>query len=103
MNKSGITPVEYKVLVRPERVEEKTAGGIILPDEVREKEQFSAMRGVLVEAGEIAFTNPNWLKTPKAGDTIYFDRYANGAEVEGADGEKYWLMNDKSIIAISEG
>ena len=99
MNKSGIEPVEYKVLVKPKAVEEKTKGGIIPPDQTRDKEKFAKQEGVIVAYSPIAFTDPNWLRCPKVGDTVLFDRYA-GCTVTGRDGEEYRLINDKEIGAI---
>lgn len=99
--KPGIRPVEYKVLVKPKKVEEKTAGGIYLPDQARDKEKFAKQEGVLVAVGAIAFTDPDWLDKPKVGDTVLFDKYA-GCTVEGTDGEEYRLINDKEIGAIYE-
>lgn len=98
-NSSGIQPVEYKVLVKPEKVEMKTEGGIYLPDSTQEKEKFAVVKGRLVAVGANAFTEPNWLRCPQIGDLILFDRYS-GSFVEGADGEEYKLINDKEIGAI---
>lgn len=98
-NESGIRPVEYKVLVKPIKVEKKTAGGIILAESAREKEEFAQSKGVLIAAGAIAFTDPHWLDCPKPGDTILFDKYA-GSSVKGLDGETYRLINDKEIGAV---
>lgn len=102
MNKSGIRPVEYRVLVKPEKVEKMTAGGIYLPDQTHEKDKYAVMKGVLVAVSPDAFTNPQWLFAPKVGDTVLFDRYAGGNSVIGADGEEYRLMNDKEIGAVYE-
>lgn len=99
MNESGIEPLEFKVLIRPKKVEEKTEGGIYLPDETRDRDKHAVMRGQLVAVGEIAFTEPDWLQKPKIGDWVIYDRYA-GATVEGIDGETYRLMNDKEIGGI---
>jgi chaperonin GroES len=98
MNKSGIEPMEYKVLIAPKKVEEKTQGGIILVEETKNKERFATQEGVLIAVGAIAFTEPDWLNVPKVGDTVMFDRYAGGL-IEGKDGEDYRLLNDKEICA----
>lgn len=98
MNKSGIEPMEFKVLIAPKKVEEKTQGGIYLPDQARDKERFAMQEGVLVAVGALAFTEPNWLEKPKVGDTVMFDRYAGGL-IKGRDGEEYRLINDKEISA----
>ncbi len=99
MNESGITPMEFKVLIKPETVQEKSHGGIIIPDSAKEKAKFATMRGNLIAAGAIAFTDPNWLETPKIGEMVLFDRYAGGL-VSGADGVEYRLINDKEIQAV---
>lgn len=99
MNESGIYPVEYKVLVKPEEVEEKTKGGIILPETAREKEKYNVVRGILVAVAPNAFTDPEWLDPPKTGDRILYDRFA-GSTVKGKDGKDYRLINDKEIGAV---
>jgi chaperonin GroES len=99
VNKSGIEPVEYKVLIKPKKVEEKTQGGIILPDQARDKEKFATQEGVLVAVGAIAFSEPSWLRCPRVSETVMFDRYAGGL-VKGLDGEEYRLINDKEISAV---
>ena len=91
-----IRPFGVRVLVKPEEVEQKTDGGIYIPETVMEKDKFAVMIGTLVGVGEIAFTDPDWLDKPKVGDTIIYDRYS-GATVTGKDGEEYKLMNDDDI------
>lgn len=99
MNKSGIKPVEYKVLIKPIEVEEKTEGGIILPQQAREREAYAQQQGKLVAVGEIAFTEPDWLDKPKVGETVLFDKFAGGMVI-GKDGVEYRLINDKEIGAV---
>ena len=98
-NESGIVPVEYKVLILPEKVEEKTHGGIFIPDSAQEKAKYATMRGTLIACGAIAFTSPDWLDCPKPGDKVLFDKYSGGV-VKGKDGVDYRLINDKEIQAI---
>jgi len=95
-NESGIQPFEFRVLVKPEKKEQKTSGGIYIPDEAHDKEKMAVKVGQLVAVGALAFTEPDWLDKPWVGDWVVFDRYA-GAIVEGQDGEEYRLMNDKEI------
>lgn len=100
-NKSGIIPMEYKVLIVPKKIAKKTEGGIYMPDDTQEKHQFGVTEGVIVAVGPIAFTDPDWLDCPKPGDTILYDKYAgNNTSITGKDGEKYKLINDKEIGAI---
>lgn len=103
-NQSGIFPTEFKVLVQPIKVDEKTKGGIILPDETKERDQFAQMQGVLVAASPLAFTyadNEAWgeASRPRPGDKVMFARYA-GAAVKGKDGADYRIISDKDISAV---
>jgi chaperonin GroES len=101
-NPSGLIPVEYKVLVKPEEVEEKTEGGIFIPDMLKDREQQAQVNGVIVAVGEMAFED--WKgKVPSPGDKVLFARYAGIRDITGPkDGLKYWVINDKDIIAIIE-
>lgn len=96
MNQSGIQPVEYKVLIKPEVVEEKTAGGIILAQNTKDKDQMAQVKGILVAVGANAFED--WKDEIAIGDKVYFSKYA-GFVIEGEDGEEYRLANDKDIAA----
>jgi chaperonin GroES len=102
-NNSGIHPSEFNVLVRPKPVEEKTKGGIILPDNTKEREQFAQLEGVLIEASPLAFTYHDGtveaFNPPKAGDRILFAKYA-GALVTGSDGVDYRIIKDKDLTAV---
>lgn len=102
-NKSGINPTEFKVLILPKPVEEKSKGGIILPDETKEREQFAQLEGTIIEASPLAFTYHDGtvaaFNPPKAGDRVLFAKYS-GAVAKGADGETYRIVNDKDICAV---
>lgn len=104
MNTSGILPTEYKVLISPIKVDEKTKGGIILPDEHKDREQFAQMQGVLVAVSPLAFTYADdsaWgdAAKPKPGDKVMFAKFA-GAAVKGMDGKDYRIINDKDLTAV---
>ena len=101
LNKSGIQPIEYKVLVLPDILSDATVGGIIRPDRVKEIEQAAAVRGWLVAAGGKAFEDFGE-PMPKIGDRIQYAKYSGVHEVPGADGKQYILCNDKDIAAIIE-
>jgi co-chaperonin GroES (HSP10) len=98
-NKSGIQPIEYKVLVLPDTLSDQTAGGIIRPDRVKEIEQAAAVRGYLVAFGGKAFEDFGY-PIPKIGDRIQYAKYSGVHQVPGADGKQYILCNDKDIAAI---
>jgi co-chaperonin GroES (HSP10) len=99
-NDSGIIPVEYKVLILPDEVPEKTESGILFrPETAREKEQWAQVRGLLVSVGGNAFED--WKGTiPSPGDRVMFAKYAGIREIDGSDGKKYQVCNDKDIIAV---
>ena len=101
MNK--ITPMGYKVLVKPIEVDETTEGGIIIKAaETKEKEEFAQEQAIFVRAGSLAFREPQWLEIPSAGTKVVFKKYA-GIVVKGTDGEKYRLMEDNDNGAVIEG
>lgn len=106
MNNSGIRPVQYMVIVKPDDVEKTTKGGIILPDTKVEKDEFQRMEGVLVAVSPMAFTFKDWPagmddQKPRVGNRVTFARY-NATEITGRDGGKYWLMKDESILGVME-
>lgn len=103
-NPSGIMPVEYNILVRPVVVEEKTAGGLYIPDEAREREQYGQTEGDLIAVSPAAFTFnyegwPEGARLPRVGDRVVFPRH-QATEIEGDDGQKYWLMKDRAIAGV---
>jgi chaperonin GroES len=101
-NPSGINPTEFRVLVRPEKVEERTAGGIIIPDQTKDRDQYAVMKGTLIAMSPVAFSYAEWPEgtpLPKAGDMVLYEKYA-GALVKGKDGVEYRVINDKDIHAV---
>ena len=96
MNKSWILPVEYKVLILPDKPEE-TEGGIFIPEAIRDKEELAEVEAELIEIGAQAFED--WDVKPKVGAFVHFAKYA-GIYVEGDDGLNYRIINDKDILAI---
>lgn len=89
--KLKVTPLHDRVIVKPAAAEEKTAGGIIIPDTAKEKPQ----RGVVVAAGTGKKDEP---VTVKAGDTVLYGKYAGTEiQIEGAD---YLIMRESDILAI---
>lgn len=100
MNESGIIPMEYNVLVKPRVVEEKTTGGVYIPEPTRAREQFGQKEGTLVAMSPLAFNfDEGEGHRPEIGDRVLFSRY-QADEVKGVDGETYWLLKDKSIAAV---
>lgn len=97
-NLSKLHPVEYKILVRLDKVEDRTSGGIYIPMTLRDKQQMMQVEATLVACGGNAFED--WVGTmPIIGDRVYVAKAA-GYSVVGMDGAKYQLMNDKDIAAV---
>lgn len=101
-NPSGIVPIEYRCLIQLDETETKTAGGIIIPDAVKDQKDVAQIQGTLVSVGALAFSTPDegqWADAPKPGDRVIIAKYA-GLEVEGKDGRKYRIANDKDVAAV---
>jgi len=90
-NNLTVTPLHDRVIVRPAKAEEKTAGGIIIPDTAKEK----PLRGIIVAAGPGKKDEPT---TVKNGDTVLFGKYA-GTEIR-IEGEDLLIMRESDILAI---
>ncbi len=91
MTKVNIKPLADRVLVQPAPAEEKTSGGIIIPDTAQEKPQ----KGTVVAVGEGTKDNP---VTVKVGDNVLYGKYA-GTELN-FDGETYLIMRESDIYAV---
>ncbi len=104
LNSSGICPSHYNVIVLPKEVEEKTTGGLYIPESTKTKEEFARIEGEMVAASPMAFRWEDWPEDrgdekPKVGDRVYFAKY-NATELTGKDGRKYWLMKDEAVIGV---
>jgi chaperonin GroES len=98
-NSSGITPLDVKVLVRPDPVEEKTKGGIILADSIKDQNKYATCSGRLIAAGPNAFAEWGEGRGPQPGARVLFAQYA-GLRRKGEDGEDYLVCNDEDMIGI---
>lgn len=101
LNDTGIIPVEYKCVVRVAAVEEKTAGGVIIPDIRKERNQMAMTTATLLEAGGNAFEDWKGRK-PKPGDKVLIQKYA-GQFKEADPTDTVRVVHDKEILAILEG
>lgn len=102
INQSGITPVDLRVLVKPDPVEEKTAGGIWKPDSTTDKEKYAGTRATLIAVGANAFKEWGDGNGIQPGSRVHFAQYS-GARIKGEDGAEYVVMNDADITCIIEG
>jgi len=98
MAKLKIRPLGDKVLVKRVEAEEKTAGGIVLPDTAKEKPK----RGIVqaVGDGKLLDTGERSKLQVKKNDEVLFSSYA-GTEVT-VDGEELLIMDESDILAVIE-
>ena len=89
--KINVTPLHDRVIIQPAKAEEKTAGGIIIPDTAKEKPQ----RGTIVAVGDGKKDEP---LTVKAGDQVLYGKYA-GTEIT-YEGKEYLIMRESDIYAV---
>jgi chaperonin GroES len=96
MAKLKIRPLGDKVLVKRVEAEEKTAGGIVLPDTAKEKPK----RGVIEAVGEgkLLDTGKRSELQVKKGDEVLFTSYG-GTEIK-IDGEEFLIMGEEDILAV---
>jgi len=93
-----IRPLADKLLVQRLEAENKTAGGIVLPDTAKEKPQ----RGKVVSAGEGKLLDDGTRRKlqVKKGDTVLFTSYA-GTDIK-IDGKEYLIMDESDVLAVIE-
>jgi len=94
-----IRPLQDRVIVKRLEEEEKTKGGIIIPDSAKEKPQEGKViaigKGKLTEDGKVIPLDV------KVGDRILFGKYS-GTEVK-IEGEEHLIMREEDILGIIEG
>jgi len=87
----SIKPLADRVLVKPAAAEEKTVGGIIIPDSAKEK----PLKGEIIAVGNGTKDEEMVLKK---GDKVLYGKYA-GTEIE-LDGEQFLIMRQSDVLAI---
>ncbi len=93
-----IRPLDDRVVIEPMEAEEKTPGGILLPDTAKEK----PMKGTIVAVGEgkMLENGKRAELLVKKGDKVLYGKYA-GTEVT-VDGKEYLVMRESDILAKIE-
>ncbi len=93
---ASLKPLRDKVVVERSEAEEKTAGGIVLPDTAKDKPK----QGTVVAAGPGRVLDNGEVKAleVKKGDKVLFGGFA-GSEVK-IDGKEYLILNESEILAI---
>ncbi|MCX8094842.1 MAG: co-chaperone GroES [Caldisericia bacterium] len=93
-----LKPIGDKIIVEPEKEEEKTKSGIVLPDTAKEKPQKGKV--IAVGPGKVLDNGQRSPMEVKVGDTVIYSKYA-GTEVKIEDKE-YLILSDRDILAIIE-
>ena len=91
-----ITPIGSRVLVSPDKVDEKTTGGLILPPTSTEDQKPET--GIIVKLGEGKIKGKQMEFNVKVGDRVYFKKYSPD-ELE-IDGERFLLLDAGDVLAV---
>ncbi len=94
-----IQPLGNRVLVKPEEVQEKTPGGLVIPPNASDEKKPSYGKVVALGKGKDEKGNPVKFDV-KVGDMIYFKKYAP-EEIE-IDGEEWYILDTDDILAIAK-
>ena len=92
-----IKPLADRIIVKPLEAEEKTKGGIVLPETAKEKPQ----EGKVVAVGKGKILDNGQVQTPevKVGDRVLYGKYS-GNEITSKDGDELLIMREEDILAI---
>ncbi len=95
-NEIGVRPLHDRILVRRMAEEEKTAGGLFIPDTAKEKPQ----RGEIIATGKGRVTEDGKVLPleVKVGDKVLFGRYS-GTELK-LDGQEFLMMREEDILGV---
>lgn len=105
LNNSGLEPLGCRVLIKPVIPENKTSGGILLPDSAVDAEKARQQDAYIVAMGKDAFMREingrlePYPDKPMVGAKVRIIKYM-GDSLTGTDGEEYRLLNDVDILAI---
>ena len=96
-----IEPAGHRVLVTPEKVDERTAGGLFLPDQAKDARTQSQIFGTVVAVGKNAFKafddGHSWCEV---GDKIAFAKYGGFIIEDPETKEQFRLLNDEDVCAV---
>jgi chaperonin GroES len=94
----NVRPLSDRILVKRLEEEEKTKGGIIIPDTAKEKPQQGKV--VSVGSGKVLEDGKKITPSVKPGETVLFGKYA-GTEIK-LDGEEYLILREDDIFGVLE-
>ena len=93
-----LKPLDDRVIVKPEEAEEKTAGGIVLPDTAKEKSLMGKV--IAVGPGKMQDNGKRTEVAVKKNDTVLFGKYG-GNDIK-IDGVEYKILSESDILGIVE-
>ena len=91
-----LRPLDDRVVLKQSEAEEKTSGGIILPDTAKEKPQIGKI--IAVGPGKLLDNGKRGDMSVKKGDEVIYSKYM-GNDIE-IDGEKYVILRESDILGI---
>ena len=94
--KVKVEPLDDRVMIRPLDAEEKTEGGIVLPDTAKEKPQKGEV--IAIGTGKLLEDGSRAKMSLKKGEVVLFGKYS-GTEVK-IDGEDYSIMRESDVLAV---
>ena len=94
----AVKPLDDRVLIKRLEAEERTAGGIVLPDTAKEKPQKGKI--IAVGSGKLLDKGGRSTLGVKPGDTVLFGKYA-GTEIK-IDGEEHTIMRESELLGVLE-
>jgi len=92
----NVTPMEDRILLKPMEAEQKTAGGIIIPDNAKEKPQKGEV--IAVGPGKVNDKGQKIAMTLKTGDKVLYGKYS-GTEIT-VEGQEYLIVRESDVLAI---
>lgn len=91
-----LKPLSDRVVLKPVKAEEKTKGGIVLPDTAKDKPQEGEI--VAVGPGKVLDNGTKLAPEVKVGDRVIYSKYS-GSEIK-VDGEEYLIVRESDILAV---
>ncbi|UCE49395.1 MAG: co-chaperone GroES [Phycisphaerales bacterium] len=93
-----LKPLDDRIVIKQSEAEEKSAGGILLPDTAKEKPQIG--RVVATGPGKILDDGKRGKMSVKKKDEVIYAKYS-GSDIE-VDGEKYVILRESDVLGIVE-
>lgn len=93
-----LKPLDDRIVIKQSEAEEKSAGGIVLPDTAKEKPQIGKV--VAVGPGKILDDGKRAQMSVKKKDEVFYAKYS-GSDVE-IDGDKYVILRESDVLGIVE-